>query len=139
MGVGNYPLSMKPLFSARIFFCALSLLLFGTRSADAGVIRYWTNSLGGNWFDPLGWSPNGVPGSADAATITNIGTYTVLVSTGTVATATITIGGASGKQTLIYGSGAAFTKLSLSNSVVQANGVLVVTNQGLLFTWCLGR
>ena len=132
MGVGNYPLSMKPLFSARIFFCALSLLLFGTRSADAGVIRYWTNSLGGNWFDPLGWSPNGVPGSADAATITNIGTYTVLVSTGTVATVTITIGGASGKQTLIYGSGAAFTKLSLSNSVVQANGVLVVTNQGLL-------
>jgi fibronectin-binding autotransporter adhesin len=98
---------------------------------DAVVVRNWTNSLGGNWFDPLGWSPNGSPSSGEAATITNIGTYTVIISTGVVATATITIGGASGKQTLIYGSAAAFTKLALTNSVVQTNGILTVTNAGV--------
>jgi fibronectin-binding autotransporter adhesin len=122
---------MKRLSTVPVFFCAVLIFLLGIRHAEAGVIRNWTNSLGGNWFESLSWSPNGVPGNGDAAVITNIGTYTVIVSTGVVATATITIGGASGKQTLIYGSTAAFTKLGLTNSFVQANGVLLVTNAGM--------
>jgi hypothetical protein len=123
---------MKPLFYIRVLFCSLILFVLGTQSAPAtGIFRNWTNTLGGNWFDPFGWSPNGVPTAADAATITNIGTYTVLVSTGVVATSTIFVGGASGKQTLLYGSTAAFAKLFLSNSVVQNNGILSVTNAGI--------
>lgn len=101
---------------------------FGTLQSNA-AFKNWTNTLGGSWFDPFGWSPNGIPLATDAVTITNNGTYTVYIPTGAVATATITIGGGSGKQTLIYGS--AFTKLALTNSTVLANGVLMVTNQGM--------
>lgn len=41
--------------------------------------KAWTNVLGGNWSDPDGWSPTGVPGSTDTATIAAPGTYGVLV------------------------------------------------------------
>jgi len=97
-------------------------------SASA-VTRSWTNSAGGNWFVAANWSPNGLPGSSDSVTITNDGTYTVLVPTGAVATATITIGGGSGTQTLLYGTSSG--QLALTNSTVLANGVLQVTNSGL--------
>lgn len=121
---------MKRLFATRLFFSAFLCFVLGSHSANA-TIKNWINTSGGNWFDPLSWSPNGVPTASDSVTITNNGTYTVLVSTGVVSTAVFTIGGASGKQTLLYGSTAAFTKLYLTNSVVQANGTLMVTNEGV--------
>lgn len=124
------PELMKPLVSTRVLFCALLYFVLSLHSANA-AIKNWNNTSGGNWFDPLNWSPNGVPGGGDSVTITNNGTYTVLVSTGTVSTVVFTIGGASGKQTLLFGSTTAFAKLGLTNSVVQANGILVVTNLGL--------
>jgi hypothetical protein len=120
---------MKPLFPTRILLCSL-LLFLKTLPADA-VIKNWINTSGGHWADPLNWSPNGVPTAADGVTITNNGTYTVLVSTSAVASAVFTIGGASGKQTLVYGSTVAFSKLYVTNSTIQANGVLAVTNQGV--------
>ena len=129
--LNDSPILMKKLFSGRLVFGILGLLLVVSRSSAVGVARNWTNSLGGNWFDPSGWSPNGVPTNGDAVTITNVGTYTVLVATGVVAAADITVGGASGKQTFLYGSTAAFSKLAMTNSFVQANGVLLVTNLGI--------
>jgi len=74
---------MKRLFAARIFFCIVLCFVLGSYSADA-TIKNWINTSGGNWFDPLNWSPNGVPQAGDSVTITNNGTYTVLVSTGLV-------------------------------------------------------
>ncbi|HWC59170.1 MAG TPA: hypothetical protein VHC44_05695 [Verrucomicrobiae bacterium] len=121
---------MKRLFAARIFFCIVLCFVVGSYSADA-TIKNWINTSGGNWFDPLNWSPNGVPQAGDSVTITNNGTYTVLVSTGLVSTTVFTIGGASGKQTLIYGSTAGFANLFVTNTTIQANGVLAVTNWGI--------
>src|ERR1700743_382188 len=121
---------MKLSLSIRAFICAFLLLVLGALNANA-TLKNWINTSGGNWFDPLSWSPNGVPQATDAVTITNNGTYTVLVSTGAVTCTVFTIGGASGKQTLLYGSTTAFTKLYVTNSVVQPNGILTVTNGGV--------
>jgi hypothetical protein len=126
---------MKELLLRRITLWGLLFMFggFGALNGSAALIN-WTNTAGGDWFNRTNWSPNAVPAATDAAFITNNGTYTVLIATGTVATATITIGGASGTQTVIYGSTAAFTRLALTNSVVQANGILVVTNAGMYGT-----
>ncbi len=121
---------MKQLFSTRVLFYSLLFFVLGARPADA-AIKNWINTSGGNWFDPLSWSPNGVPTGSDVVTITNNGTYTVLVNTSVVSTAVFTIGGASGKQTLIYGSTAGFANLFVTNTTVQANGILAVTNWGV--------
>src|SRR5690242_1605774 len=43
----------------------------------------WTNTFNGNWSDSVNWSPNNVPGASDTAIITNSGTYTVTLDTGT--------------------------------------------------------
>ena len=114
----------------RAFFCLLLGFVLGSSSANA-AIKNWINTAGGNWFDPLNWSPNGVPTASDSVTITNNGTYTVLVSTGLVSTAVFTIGGGSGKQTLLYGSTSGFASLFVTNSTVLANGSLIVTNWAL--------
>ena len=66
----------------------LLLLGIGLVPAQAAV-RNWTNTLGGSWFAPLNWSPNGVPGGVDAVNITADGTYTVQVATGSVSIATL--------------------------------------------------
>src|SRR3982751_4137871 len=80
ISLGNHARFMKQLFSTRLFFFCLLFFVLGTLPADA-VIKNWINTSGGNWSDPLSWSPNGVPTAADGVTITNNGTYTVLVST----------------------------------------------------------
>src|ERR1044072_1099623 len=109
----------------RLFFTLLILSAFSAHAA----LKSWTNSLSGDWFGPFNWSPNGVPGSSDAAFITNNGTYTVYAATGTVSCAVIKVGGGTGKQTFIFGSSA--SKLFVTNSSVEANGVLAVTNSGI--------
>ena len=121
---------MNKSFSIRALCLVLLLSALGTFNSNA-AFKNWTNVLGGNWFDPFGWSPNGVPTANDVVTITNNGTYTVLVATGTVATAFINVGGGSGKQTFMWGSTAGFANLMLTNSTVLANGVLAITNQNV--------
>ena len=66
--------------------------------------------------------------ASDVANITNNGTYTVTIATGTVAVASINLGGTSGTQTLV---------LQTANSVttagtVRANGVLDMSSGSLL-------
>lgn len=120
---------MKRTFLTWAIFCAF-LLGLGTFNSHA-AFKNWTNVLGGNWFDPFGWSPNGVPTSTDTVTITNDGTYTVYAPTGVVASAVFKIGGGSGKQTFVYGTTGSFQFL-LTNSFVLNNGVLAITNAGLI-------
>ena len=117
----------RPVQNMKHIAAVLSFCLFTV--SGWCVTREWTNALGGNWFSPANWSPNGVPGANDIASITNSGTYAVLVPTGSVASLVLKLGGTSGKQTLVYGSTAG--RLSLSNSTVFANGILFVTNSGL--------
>jgi hypothetical protein len=110
----------------KTLFCCLTAALctFTARAAT----RTWTNTLGGSWFAPVNWSPNVVPGFIDTANITTPGTYTVTVPTGTVVIATLSLGAASGVQTLMQG-----TSFSVTNQgTVNANGILTMTNGNLL-------
>ena len=94
------------------------------------VTRSWTNTAGGNWFVSANWSPNGVPSIIDVANITNNGTYTVTIATGTVAVASYNIGGASGTQTLAIQTANSVTAVG----TVRANGVLDMSSGALLGT-----
>jgi hypothetical protein len=126
----NYRLRCsKKCFAARSFTLVAMLLLLGTQGSKAGFLKNWVNTSGGSWFDPNNWSPSAVPTNGDAVTITNNGTYTVYAPTGKVSCAVFTIGGASGKQTFVYGS--TNGQILMTNSVVQSNGVLVLTNGGV--------
>ena len=112
-----------------IFTIAATVLTnLGVSRTDA-ALKNWINTQGGSWFDAGSWSPAGVPDSSDTVTISNDGTYSVLVQTGSVAAASIHVGGGNGTQTLIYGTPSG--PLFLTNSAVQASGVLLVTNGGL--------
>lgn len=120
---------MKRPFIIHAILVCLSLFLFESQG-PAGVFKNWINTSGGSWFDPNNWSPAGVPVNGDAAMITNSGTYSVYAPTGLITCTSFTIGGLSGKQTFIYGS-AANGQLFMTNSSVENNGVLVVTNGGI--------
>jgi hypothetical protein len=112
---------MKPLL-------LLPVMLLGMLPASA-TTRQWTNTLGGSWFAPADWSPNGVPTGIDVANITLNGTYSVNILTGAVAVATLNLGGASGTQTLLNGT---VNNLAITNAGnILANGVLAITNGGL--------
>ena len=99
-------------------FIALTLLALGNVARSATIT--WTNTAGGNWNTANNWNPNQVPGSSDDVLITSNGTYTVTLNISTTI-ASLTLGGASGKQTLTNDGSA----LALINpSVVNTNGIL---------------
>src|SRR5579871_3826517 len=100
----------------------------------------WTNTSGGNWSSPVNWSSHVVPGATDTADITVAGTYTVTIDTGVTIYA-LTLGGASGQQTLTNSG----QTVAITNALVEANGILglggsgtinggLMTNQGT-FNW----
>ena len=77
---------------------ALALgLLSGISSPAADIV--WTNTAGGNWSVANNWLPHQIPGVSDNAWMTNNGTYTISLSV-TTTVANLTLGGASGVQTL---------------------------------------
>jgi uncharacterized protein involved in high-affinity Fe2+ transport len=83
----------------RIWPALASAALLFTAGANATDLVW----VGGtqNWNSAVNWSPAQIPGAADNAFITNNGTYTVTVPQNTPTTvASLTIGGASGTQTL---------------------------------------
>ena len=99
--------------------CVVMLFAFAGNATDL----FWTGTTGnwnvaGNWTNALGGTQ--VPGAADNAFITNNGTYSVTVPAGTTATAgTLTVGGASGTQTL-----------AIDRATVTLNGASVVNANG---------
>jgi len=108
----------------KTIFVAIFAFTFTANAA----IKTWTNTLGGSWFVSVNWSPNGVPGTFDTVNITNDGTYTVSIPTGSVAVASINLGGTSGTQTL-----ALDTSGSLTNAgSIRANGILNMSSGSLL-------
>ena len=78
----------------------------------------WVNPAGGDWNDTNNWSPNKCRGTATTSSSPNAGTYTVTDS-GSATLGNLTLGGASGTQTLNIAS------LTMNNaSMVNSNGVL---------------
>src|SRR3954447_11713140 len=92
----------------------------------------WTKSSSGSWFDPANWS-NGVPSSDCDALITAAGTYTVSVGEdpGEGAARSITLGGASGTQTLrqfLVTADCGFSVECADDLLVGAGGITVNAN-----------
>lgn len=82
----------------KLYACLFTALLSCAARISAATI-VWTNPSGGNWNVAANWTPNQVPGPGDNVFITNSGTYTVILNVNTT-NASLTLGGASGTQTL---------------------------------------
>ena len=134
------PACVYSIRSLNFAFAALVLTLASSRAATIT----WTNTAGGNWNDAANWNPNQVPGASDDALITSDGIYTVTLDV-SASIASLTLGGASGKQTL-NNSGNTLTltnastvgangELGLSSGMLNASGLLTVRG---VFNWTGG-
>ena len=97
--------------SQRIAFILAALLLMTalavlpqrferlTPTAHAANSYTWTGAVSSDWFTPGNWSPSGVPGAGDTATINN-GTADISGSDATVAVLNLTGGRIQGSGTL---------------------------------------
>ncbi len=110
---------------------------WGFSSAGAGECTdSWTNTAGGDWFAAANWSTGSPPGPQDNACITASGTYTVTMTqtaaSGTVSMRSLTLGGASGTQTLALASSCSLDAVltataGISNGV---RGAITLANGG---------
>ena len=83
----------------------------------------WTSPTSGDWNTASNWTPNQVPGSSDTVFITNNATFTVTVASG-LSVACLTLGGASGAQTVNWSGGTLSGDLTIaSNGVLTVSGV----------------
>src|SRR5437867_418038 len=100
--------------------------LLGPVVAEATPIAR-KNAVSGNWNTPGNWNPAQVPTSADDVSIVLSGTYTVTVDVAASANS-LTLGGASGTQTLAIGSQtltlAATSSTGVNSIVTLAGGTL---------------
>ncbi len=88
----------------------------------------WNNPAGGNWNVAANWLPARVPTGLDNAKITLPGTYTVQITSGTVAPLTLTVGGAGVTATLRQTAGTlapvAASSLAVGSTYEFAGGTL---------------
>ena len=92
-----------------------------TLTAAQGASITWTNLLGGNWNATNNWSPHQVPGAADTAVITNVGTYTVTLNVSATLTGLV-LGASTGVQT---------QTLAVAGQTLTLNGQATVGSLGL--------
>jgi hypothetical protein len=119
---------------------ALLLLLGGSPASAAGCSDSWTNTAGGSWFVGGNWSTGAPPTAGEEACITAAGTYTVTLDEldATVSAHALTIGGASGRQTLAVNadtaSAVADTQLKARGAMELAEDVQLTLGPGELLT-----
>ena len=95
----------------------LALALAAVPAAAAQTCStVWTNPAGGDWNTAANWSGLAVPGPADDACVTLVGTYTVTTSSA-ITVNSLTVGAATGTQTL-----------QLTRDLMAAAGGIVGTN-----------
>jgi hypothetical protein len=107
----------------------LALIVLLAAGTGKAVTYAWTNTLGGDWSVAANWSSHVVPGAGDSVLITNNGNYTVTILTSSVTLSNLTLGGSTGVQTLLNGT--ANTLATTNLGMVNANGVLTLTNGGI--------
>src|SRR6267142_2751950 len=108
-------------FRARWAFQLSGLLFILTFTLHTYAANFtWINTAGGLWSDFASWNPNGVPGSADTASITNSGTYTITLDFGPTVQV-LNLGAPSGSQTI---SNAANDLIITSSGTIGTNGIL---------------
>jgi Bacterial Ig domain/Domain of unknown function DUF11 len=100
----------------------------------AACTHHWASGTSGAWFTAANWAPASVPATGSTACIDTPGTYTVTMDPANDATPVnlggLSVGGASGVQTLsVGGVGAAILNLT-TGADVKASGVLSVSGMG---------
>jgi Domain of unknown function DUF11/PKD-like domain len=110
-------------FGSRLLFVLLITVAWGTLARGATV--KWASAVSGNWNDSTRWDTASVPTSADTVLIDVPGTYTVTVNAAASA-ASLSVGAASGVQTLSMPSG--FTLTVTGTTSILANGELLLTS-----------
>jgi hypothetical protein len=134
---------MKTKGNLHLGLITLAFSIMAIFQAHAATIA-WTNLSGGEWNLAANWEPNQVPATGDTAIITNNGTYTVTLNASPTL-ASLTLGGASGTQTLLIpnstlslqteGSVIGNGVLALIGGALSGTGTLVVSN---LMNWTAG-
>jgi hypothetical protein len=112
----------------RLLAAAVAAVALGAPAASQACTTSWSSAVSGNWNDPARWSA-GVPGGGSDACITVAGTYTVTLSA-SVSVNSLTLGGASGTQTLLEQAGGAAGSIGLGigggGGSIGTNGVLTL-------------
>jgi hypothetical protein len=106
-------------------------LLAPVSAYASGCTDTWTNTAGGSWFEGANWSTKAPPTSSEEACITEAGTYTVeMAQKSTVTVKSLTIGGASGTQTLVVASTNSLNAVLTTSSGITNNkhGAITLTN-----------
>lgn len=110
----------------------LALSALGSTTAHAsGCENSWTNSKGGSWFNSENWSRKAVPAASEEVCIIEPGTYAVeMDQTANVSVKALTVGAASGTQTLTVASTCSVNAvLSTTGGIaIGTNGALTMTN-----------
>jgi hypothetical protein len=90
----------------------------------------WTNTAGGNWSNPAGWDPAGVPSPTGIAKITTSGNYTVTDDQDTTVAAIIVGSEVSGVQQVLVPAG---VTLTATNPITMSyNGTFTVASGGIV-------
>ena len=95
----------------------------------SGCENSWTNNKGGSWSTASNWSKKAVPVAGEEVCIGEAGTYTVEMNGLVVSLKTLTVGGASGTQTLSVAS-----TCSVNASLTTTSGLTVGTAGALTMT-----
>lgn len=96
------------------------LLFLGSATAFAADI-FWDSAVDGDWDDASKWTGGVVPGASDNVFITVAGTYTVTLDDTDRSVNSVTVGAASGAQTLFVWN---HTLSLAAASEIKTNGVL---------------
>ena len=112
------PLVVCPKYGMTLGLTFTLLLAVSVRAATFS----WTNSAGGSWHVAANWLPNTVPSAGDTALVTNIGTYSVVI-TNSVSPAVLRIG-SPGSPTVVVDN---FATLSCANCVITNGGTNIVS------------
>jgi hypothetical protein len=103
--------------------CAALLAAAAIAGGASAATITWNNPADGTWSTAGYWLPTTVPGPGDDVVINLAGTYTISISGTPVSIKSLTLGGASGTQTVDIVSAYSLT-LGANPSVINANGVI---------------
>jgi fibronectin-binding autotransporter adhesin len=121
----------RTIYAAGLALAAFLVFAAWSSTARASGCNTFKNAAGGSWFTAGNWSAGKVPSSTEEACITEPGTYTVEIpGTSAVTVKTLTVGAASGTQTLAVESTSSVNASLTTESglTIGTHGVVTLTN-----------
>ncbi len=104
------------------FFTGIFCTLLLAHVASAATLS-WTNTAGGSWHVAANWLQHAIPGAGDTVLVTNVGSYSVLI-TNSVSPASLLIGGAGSPNVVVDN----FATLSCASCVITNGGTMTWSN-----------